>query len=65
VWMDDGCLHDHLSGERLSLRGMDADRLVQTRQLEDLTVVLREPIRQEALLLTIDADQKRDQQPDP
>src|SRR4029450_4563916 len=51
-------------GERLGLAVVDADRLVQAGQLEDLPVVLVQPERDQALALAVGPDQQGDQHPD-
>src|ERR687897_1939357 len=43
---------------------VDADGVVEARDLEDVPVVLAETVGQEPLLLAVDADEQRDQEPD-
>src|SRR4249919_3732590 len=52
-------------GERLGFVGMDADRLVEAGQVEDLAVVLVQPVREQALLVAVRADEQGDEQADP
>src|SRR5919202_2388675 len=51
-------------GQRLGLRLIDADGLVQARQVKDVPVMVAQAKGEEALLLAFHADQQRDQQTD-
>ncbi len=57
-------LHSVCRPDRFLLGIVDADGVVQARDLEDALVVLGEPVGKEPLLLTVYADEQRDQEPD-
>src|SRR5215216_7788926 len=58
-----GRLHGVRRPDRFLLGIEDADGVVQARDLEDVPVVLAETVGEEPLLLAVDADEQRDQEP--
>src|ERR687897_3314577 len=58
------CLHSVGRPDRFVFGIEDADSVVQACDLEDVPVVLGEAVGEEPLLLAVDADEQRDQEPD-
>src|SRR5215211_2776563 len=58
-----GRLHGVRRPDRFLLGIVNADGVVQARDLEDVAVVLAETVGEEPLLLAIDPDEQRDQEP--
>src|SRR5215203_248726 len=52
------------SPDGLLLGVVDADGVVEARDLEDVAVVVGEAVGEEPLFLAVDADEQRDQEPD-